>query len=48
VYGAGVTWNFNQMYSARAEYQILDDVGQGNRTGKEDLSMFSIGMLVRF
>jgi len=48
VYGAGITWNFTEAYSARAEYQILDDVGQGNRTGKEDLSMISVGMLVRF
>jgi hypothetical protein len=48
VYGAGFTWNFTQAYSARAEYQVLDDVGQGNRTGKEDLSMISVGVLVRF
>jgi len=48
VYGAGITWNFTEAYSARAEYQILDDVGQGNRTGKEDLSMISVGVLVRF
>ena len=48
VYGAGITWNFTEAYSARAEYQILDDVGQGNRTGKEDLSMISVGALVRF
>jgi hypothetical protein len=48
VYGAGLTWNINQMYSVRAEYLVLDDVGQGNRTGKEDLSTMSIGMVVRF
>ena len=48
VYGAGITWNVTQAYSARAEYQVLDDVGQGNRTGKEDLSMISVGVLVRF
>jgi hypothetical protein len=48
VYGGGITWNITQAYSARAEYQVLDNVGQGNRTGKEDLSMISVGVLVRF
>ena len=48
VYGAGATWNINPMYSVRAEYMVLDQVGQGNRTGKEDLSTMSIGMIVRF
>ena len=48
VYGGGVTWNISQVYSVRAEYLVLDDVGQNNRTGKEDLSTMSIGMIVRF
>jgi len=48
VYGAGVTWNVSQVYSVRAEYMVLDDVGQDNRTGKEDLSQLAIGMIVRF
>ncbi|HKU91041.1 MAG TPA: outer membrane beta-barrel protein [Steroidobacteraceae bacterium] len=48
VYGAGVTWNISQVYSVRAEYMVLDDIGQDNRTGKEDLSQMSIGMIVRF
>lgn len=48
VYGAGITWNISQVYSVRAEYTVLDEVGQDNRTGKEDLSQMSIGMIVRF
>jgi hypothetical protein len=48
VYGVGVTWNVTQVYSARVEYTILDDVGQANRTGTEDLTALSLGVLVRF
>ena len=48
VYGGGLTWNISQAYSVRAEYMVLDEVGQGNRTGKEDLSTLSLGMIVRF
>lgn len=48
LYGAGMTWNINQVYSVRAEYLVLDEVGQGNRTGKEDLSQLALGMIVRF
>jgi hypothetical protein len=48
VYGAGVTWNINQMYSARGEYQILDGVGDKSRNGTEDLNVWSLGVIVRF
>jgi opacity protein-like surface antigen len=48
VYGAGLAWNVNQVYSVRAEYQKLEDVGQSGRTGTEDLESLSIGLLMRF
>jgi hypothetical protein len=48
VYGVGLTWNINQVYSIRGEYQLLSDVGQEGRTGTEDLKTLSLGMLMRF
>ncbi len=49
VYGAGVGWNINQMYTIRAEYQVINGVGEGDRTGgEEDLRNFSLGLIVRF
>ena len=48
MYGVGLTWNINQVYSIRGEYQLLSDVGQDGRTGTEDLKTLSIGMLMRF
>jgi OmpA family protein len=48
VYGVGLSWNINQVYSVRGEYQLLSDVGQDSRTGTEDLKTISIGMLMRF
>jgi opacity protein-like surface antigen len=48
VYGVGVNFNINQAYAIRAEYQVLDDVGESGRTGTEDLDFVSVGMIVRF
>jgi len=48
VFGLGVAYHFNQVYSVRAEFQKIDGVGQENRTGKEDLSVIGIGILIRF
>jgi hypothetical protein len=48
VYGVGVAWHLNQIYSIRAEYQVLDQIGQENRTGAEDLTVIGIGLTVRF
>jgi opacity protein-like surface antigen len=48
VYGVGLTWNINQVYSVRGEYQLLSDVGDASRTGTEDLKTFAIGMIIRF
>jgi opacity protein-like surface antigen len=48
VIGVGVTYNINTVYSIRAEYQKLNDVGESSRTGTEDLSLIGIGFIVRF
>jgi opacity protein-like surface antigen len=49
VLGLGFAWHFGQIYSVRAEYQKIDDVGQKNRTGKtEDLNVIGLGLVVRF
>jgi len=48
VYGVGFTWNINQVYSIRAEYQIITDIGQSDRTGTEDLDSLALGLIVRF
>jgi hypothetical protein len=48
VYAAGLSWNFNQVYSVRAEYQVISDVGDASRTGTEDLKTASVGIIVRF
>jgi len=48
VYGVGFAWHVNQVYSIRAEYQKIDGVGQNDRTGKEDLNVIGLGLLIRF
>jgi len=48
VYAAGVSWNINQVYSVRAEYQVINDVGDASRTGTEDLKTATVGIIVRF
>ena len=48
VYGIGFAWHINQVYSIRGEYQQLDQLGQENRTGAEDLTVIGIGLVVRF
>jgi OmpA-OmpF porin, OOP family len=48
VYGIGFAWHLNQVYSIRGEYQQLDQLGQENRTGAEDLTVMGIGLIVRF
>jgi len=48
LYGVGLAWNVNQVYSIRVEYQKLDNIGQSDRTGTEDLTTMNIGLLMRF
>ena len=47
VFGVGLGWNINQVYSIRAEYQKIDEIGSSN-TGTEDLENISLGLIVRF
>jgi len=48
VYGIGFAWHINQVYSIRGEYQQLDQLGQENRTGAEDVTVIGLGLIVRF
>jgi hypothetical protein len=48
VFGAGASWHFNQMLSVRAEYWHLGEVGQSDRTGKEELNTMNVGVVIRF
>ena len=48
VYGIGFAWHINQVYTIRGEYQRLDQLGQENRTGAEDLTVKSVGLIIRF
>lgn len=48
VYGVGFSWHINQVYSIRIEYQQLDQLGQENRTGAEDVTVMGAGLIVRF
>jgi OmpA-OmpF porin, OOP family len=48
VYGAGLAYNINQVYSLRLEHQRLSDVGQQDRSGTEDVDYTALGFLVRF
>ena len=48
VYGLGAAYHVNQMFSIRAQFEKLDQVGDPNRTGTEDITTASIGLIVRF
>jgi OmpA-OmpF porin, OOP family len=48
VYGVGVSWNINQVYTIRGEYQLVTDLGESARTGQEDLDVLTVGLIVRF
>lgn len=48
VYGVGFGIHINQMYSIRGEFQKLDQLGQENRTGAEDVTVMGLGLLIRF
>ena len=48
VYGIGFAWHINQVYSIRGEYKQLDQLGQENRTGAEDVTVMGVGLIIRF
>lgn len=47
VYGLGLVFNLNQVYSLRAEYQFADNVGSDG-VGFEDLNFLALGFQMRF
>ncbi len=48
VYVIGATYNINQVYSIRLEYQKLHEVGDPTRNGTEDLDTILLGAAIRF
>jgi opacity protein-like surface antigen len=48
VFGAGLAWHLNQVYSIRLEHQRLAEVGQEDRSGTEDIDYTALGFIVRF
>jgi hypothetical protein len=48
VLGIGATYHFNQVYSVRLEYMKLDEIGEANTSGVEDLNVIGLGVVVRF
>jgi OmpA-like transmembrane domain len=48
VIGLGVSMNFGQVYSVRAEFQRLTNVGESVRLPSEDIDVLHIGMVMRF
>jgi opacity protein-like surface antigen len=48
VYGAGAAWHINQMYTIRLGYERINDLGDPNKTGTEDLTNIALGLIVRF
>jgi opacity protein-like surface antigen len=48
VFGAGLAYHINQIYSVRLEHQRLSDVGQEDRSGTEDINYTALGFIVRF
>lgn len=48
VYGIGFGWNIDQMWTVRAEYQKLNEIGQQSRNGTENFETMSLGVIVRF
>ena len=47
VYGAGLTWNINKVYSLRAEYEVINDIGDTG-VGTEDLRVMGVQFSMRF
>ncbi len=48
VLGVGAAYHFNQVYSVRVEYQKIDEVGEEDNSGVEDLSVIGVGVVIRF
>jgi hypothetical protein len=48
VFGAGLSYHINQIYTIRLEQQRLTEVGQEDRSGTEDIDYTALGLIVRF
>jgi len=48
IFGLGAAWHVNQMFSVRAQFEKLDEVGDPSKTGTENITSASIGLIVRF
>jgi opacity protein-like surface antigen len=48
VLGLGAAWHINQMFSVRGQVEKLDKVGDPRKTGTEDITSASLGLIVRF
>jgi len=47
VYGAGLAWNINKVYSLRAEYEVINEIGDTG-VGTEDLKIMGMQFSMRF
>lgn len=47
VYGAGFAWNISKVYSLRAEYEVINDMGDTG-AGTEDLKIMGLQFSMRF
>lgn len=45
--GVGATWNINDSYSVRVEYQRFFDVGDEDTSGEFDIDFIQVGILFR-
>lgn len=46
--GLGIRYNLTKRLAARAEWQRYNDVGNENTTGKSDVDILSIGLVIKF
>jgi OmpA-OmpF porin, OOP family len=47
LFGLGATWNINDSYSVRLEYQRFADVGDAGDGGEANVDLISVGFLFR-
>lgn len=47
LFGIGATWNINDSYSVRLEWQRFDKVGDSDKTAEVDIDLISLGFLFR-
>jgi opacity protein-like surface antigen len=48
IYGGGMQYHINVMFTVRAEYMMFRDIGDPQTTGVEDLNNIGLGLIVRF